>query len=654
MKVVFGFLFSSMLVNISNAQTPHIQWQKSLGGNYIDQANSIAQTNDGGYIVVGNSVSTNGNVTAHYGNWDIWAVKINGIGAIQWQRTLGGSNHDYATSIIQATDGDYVMAGYSFSNDSDVTGNHGIADYWIVKLDTIGDIKWQKSLGGNGNDWAQSIIQASDGNYVIAGSSYSTNGNVTGNHGDRDFWIVKIDTVGTIIWQKSLGGVRGDVAYSITQTYDGGFAVAGSSDSTSGDVTGHHGSSLYHDYWVVKLSSAGTIEWQKSLGGTNNDEACSIIQTADSGYVVAGNSYSNNGDVSGNHGGADYWILKLNSVGTLQWQKSLGGTGDDKAYSMIKTTSGGFILTGYSYSNNGNVTGNHGDADYWIAKLDSVGSIEWQKSLGGSSTDIGHSIIQATDGSFVIAGESNSVGGDVSGNHGGIDYWIVKLAECNLLTPSITLTGLATFCIGDSVSLTSSSMYNNHWSQGDTTQTIVVYSSGVYTDTVRNQIGCTASSIPITVTVNTGIVPTITQIGNSLQSSNASTYQWYLNDTLISGATGQTYITSQSGIYSVATIDVNGCPATSNQLSVIVSGIYSPVELQNVNLYIDLAAGKLYFNIVEEVISDVNIYDSNGRLVSQAKLQQRNEIDISQLSKGFYIAEIQVRDVIQRIRWLKM
>jgi hypothetical protein len=230
-----------------------------------------------------------------------------------WQKSFGGSLFDRAYSIQQTTDGGYIVAGESGSTDGDVTGNHGSADGWVVKLDSSGKIIWQKSLGGSSIDFSNSIQQTTDGGYIVAGYSFSNSENVTGNHGDFDSWVVKLNSSGNITWQKSLGGSNRDEAKSIQQTTDGGYIVAGYSYSINGDVTGNHGG---FDSWVVKLNSSGNITWQKSLGGSENDEATSIQQTTDGGYIVAGYAWSNDGDITGNHSSRDYWVVKLSSVHT--------------------------------------------------------------------------------------------------------------------------------------------------------------------------------------------------------------------------------------------------------------------------------------------------------------------------------------------------
>jgi hypothetical protein len=412
--------------------TNTIFWQKSLGGSHQDEAYSIQQTNDESYICVGMSYSNDGDVSGNHGSSDYWIVKLNSLGDIDWQKSFGGSWSDHANSIQQTIDGGYIIAGPASSYDGNVSGNHGIEDYWIVKLTSTGNIDWQKSLGGSSGDRAYSIQQTTDRGYIIAGYSRSNDGDVSGNRGDSDYWIVKITETGDIEWQKSLGGSAMDEAHSVQQTTDGGYIIAGNSNSNNGDVSGNHG---LFDCWIVKMTSIGNIDWKKSFGGSSTDLAYSIQQTTDGGYIIAGCSSSDDGDVTGNGGPSDYynerdyWIVKLTSTGDIEWQKSLGGSAQDEAYFIQQTNDGGYIIAGYSNSNNVDVSGNHGDDDYWIVKLTSTGNLDWQKSIGGSDDDKAYSIQQTTDGGYIIAGYSYSCDGDASGNHGGLDYWIVKIIE---------------------------------------------------------------------------------------------------------------------------------------------------------------------------------------------------------------------------------
>jgi len=409
-----------------------VTWGKCFGGKSNDVARSVQQTSDGGYIVTGFADSNDGDVTGNHGSGDYWVLKLNSIGIIEWQKCLGGTLSDDARSIQQTSDDGYIIAGYSMSNNGDVNNNHGNADYWIVKIDSLGNIEWQKCLGGSANDYSFSIQQTSDGGYITVGHAYSNDGNVSGNNGKYDYWVVKLNSLGIIEWQKSLGGTEDDIARSVQQTSDGGYIIAGYTFSNNGDVSGNHGS---YDYWVVKLDSSGNLQWQKCLGGNGTDTATSIQQTSDEGYIVAGYTYSKNGDVSGNHGSGDYWIVKLDSSGNLQWQKCLGGSSDDRAYSIQQLSNGGYIVTGDAISNDGNVSGNHGNNDYWVVKLDSSGNIDWQNCVGGSNKDYALSIESVSDGGYVVAGYSKSNDGDVSGNNGAEDYWIVRLDSNGNIKP---------------------------------------------------------------------------------------------------------------------------------------------------------------------------------------------------------------------------
>lgn len=415
-----------MLLTITTTLAqPAISWQKSLGGSANDNSYSIQQTLDGGYITAGETSSPDGDITTPLGGYDIWIVKMDASGTMEWQKSLGGSGHDAATCIRQTMDGGYIVAGSTNSTDGHVSGNHGLNDYWIVKLSATGQIEWQKSLGGTRGDWAYDIQQTLDSGYIIAGMSESNDGDVTGHHGIAgDYWIVKLDNSGNLQWQKSLGGDANDSALAIRSTPDDGYIVTGRTRSNDGDVSGNHGD---EDIWVVKLNNGGDIEWAKCLGGSNFDAATSVLPTDDGGYLTAGITYSSDGDVTNPRGFADYWLVKLDATGSIQWQKCYGGLSFDFAQALLNVGGGNFVLAGYSYSDDGNLIENKGNADYWIVKINDQGDILWQKSFGGSGTDFGNSIEQTADAGLIVAGQSNSTDYDVTGNHGQYDFWVVKL-----------------------------------------------------------------------------------------------------------------------------------------------------------------------------------------------------------------------------------
>lgn len=422
---LFLAIFLSVLFSYSQ------DFERHLGGSNYDQMNSVKQTPDGGYICIGSTTSYDGDVTENHGDPynaiydDAWIVKLTSAGNIQWQKCLGGTLEDYAQSIEQTTDGGYIIAGTSNSNDGDVTLNHGNTDIWIVKLKNSGDIHWQRSLGGSLSEYAQSIQQTTDGGYIVGGYSSSNNDDLTVNHGGIDYWIVKLTNTGIIQWQRSIGGTGDEWTGKVQQTADGGYIIGGNSLSNDGDISENHGG---HDIWSVKLTTTGSIQWKKCFGGTGNENLGSIQQTTDGGYIIAGDSASNDGDVTFNHGGSDFWIVKLNNAGTIQWQESFGGSAYDTVSSMVHTTDGGYAIVGSSGSNDGDVTVNNGSSDAWIIKLNNQGIIQWQKSLGSTVSDYGNEVRQTADGGYIIAGISID-----NINEGNPDSWVTKVSNSGII-----------------------------------------------------------------------------------------------------------------------------------------------------------------------------------------------------------------------------
>jgi hypothetical protein len=360
-----------------------IEWQNTIGGNEDDQLQFIQQTSDGGYILGGSSLSNiSGDKTENcIGDYDFWIVKTNSTGIVQWQNTIGGTGEDYLYSIQQTTDGGYILGGFSSSNISgDKTENClGVYDYWIVKTNSTGVIEWQNTIGGNTNDMLLSVKQTPDGGYILGGwsMSYISGDKTETCYGVRDYWIIKTDSIGNIQWQNTIGGSDHDWFLSLIQTSDEGYLLGGYSFSNiSGEKT--ENSNGWQDYWIVKLDSLGNLQWQNTIGGNLDDELFSIVQTDDEGYILGGWSYSDiSGDKTENsNGGWDYWVVKTDSIGKVQWQNTIGGSLNDECYSIGQSSDGGLILGGKSVSNiSGDKTENCMSMDYWIIKISSTNLI---------------------------------------------------------------------------------------------------------------------------------------------------------------------------------------------------------------------------------------------------------------------------------------
>lgn len=329
---------------------------------------------------------------------------------------------DVLYSVQQIADGGYILGGYSNSTNTGdkIEVGNGYYDYWVIKLDSTGSVIWQNTIGGNYDDYLFDIIQTIDGGFLLGGFSASNlSGDKTeGYLGGNDFWIIKLDSLGNIEWQNTIGGSYTD-QFSMEQTLDGGYILGGSSksgisaDKTEACIGGF-------DYWILKIDITGNIEWQHTFGGNLDDELTSIQQTTDNGYILGGYSLSGlSGDkTEASIGGFDYWIVKLDSSGSIQWQQTIGGNLDDKLRSIKQNMDGGYILCGYSYSDaSGDKTeasiGPFGYADYWIVKINVVGEIEWQHTIGGDMNDIAWDISQCFDGGYIVGGYSFSgVSGD--------------------------------------------------------------------------------------------------------------------------------------------------------------------------------------------------------------------------------------------------
>lgn len=434
-KITLIIVLALFIVQSALAQAPSIEWSKCFGGTGGDVGRCIQQTKDSGYIIVGNAGSSNGDVYKNEGSSDFWIVKLNKFGDTNWTRVFGGTDPEYATAVQQTDDEGYIVIGQSSSNDGDFAGGRsGNYDCWIINLDKFGNTQWKKHYGGSGSDVPRDMLLTADSGFIVAGISSSNNGDVNGNHGSSDYWIFKLNKMGSIIWTKSYGGTGNDQAFSIYET-NNGYLLAGQTDSKNGDVWGNHGKT---DYWILKINSIGDTIWTKTFGGTEDDLGHYIKQTLDGGYIVGGCSQSNNGDVSAHHGDsskADIWIVKLNSNRDIQWQKSLGGSQNEAlystllAFSMLETTDSAYLISTYTSSSDGDVISNNGSSDMWLLKLTKSGNIAWQKTFGGISVDYGHSIKPTYDGGYVVTGMAGANGGDISGSHGGADLWVIKFGE---------------------------------------------------------------------------------------------------------------------------------------------------------------------------------------------------------------------------------
>ncbi|RFN59558.1 T9SS type A sorting domain-containing protein [Marixanthomonas ophiurae] len=450
MKSTTTFLcFISILITAFNlyAQDPNIIWQRTIGGANEDKDPVLLKIQDG-LLVGGTSQSDiSGEKTENSrGGKDFWILKLNNTGDIIWQRTIGGSGDDNLTSLSKTNDGGYLIGG---SSNSPISGektenSKGGSDYWIIKLDESGSILWQKTIGGTENDTSRTLKQTDDGGYIVYGSSYSgiSGDRTVSNNGDPDLWILKLQPDLSISWQNSYNYIPtfSHHASNLEITDNGDYIFSSTLDSF-GQISSYH---------ITKINSSGTTLWNNIYGGERTELAPFISATNEGNFIVAGASDSSiSGDKNENSQGSfDYWLLELDSNGAINWQNTIGGAFGEQPWDVITTQDGGYIVSGNSDSDiSGDKTENSkGGSDYWIVKVNDVGVITWQNTIGGEFIDDYAQVMEGENGNIFVCGESNSnISADKTENSRGLkDFWILKLnttlgLDENSLYSTITL-----------------------------------------------------------------------------------------------------------------------------------------------------------------------------------------------------------------------
>lgn len=389
-KLIVTFIYIVSILSLGSRgvyanEPPDIMWAKTFGGTNIDIGHDVKQTSDGGFIITGYTRSF-GTMSGR----NVWLIKTDALGNEEWNNAFGGNDDDEGYSVQQTTDGGYIVAGHTKSF------GMGLKDVYLIKTDALGNMQWSRTFGGVNDDEGYSVQQTTDGGFIIAGvtSSFS--------FGGRDVWLIKTDASGNETWRKNLGGLSSDGAWSVEQTSDGGFIIGG--------WTFSHGPGFLGNAWLLKTDAQGNEQWNKAFGGTGVDRAYSAKQTSDGGYILTGYTSSFGAGLD------DLLLIRTDAQGNEIWFKTFGGTGRDYGNDVQQTFDGGFIVTGYTLS-----FGAGGD-DVWLVKTDANGNEEWNKTFGGTSSDIGYAVQQTTDGGFIITGHTLSFGAGVH------DVWLIRLS----------------------------------------------------------------------------------------------------------------------------------------------------------------------------------------------------------------------------------
>ena len=417
-------------------------WQKCTGGTAYETAFCFENTHDGCYLVGSTTRSGDGDLAGRTGNdAAIWIQKINAKGSVLWSRILGGSGTEEIRAMKVTRDGGSIIVGFSDSKDPFVPNNNGKRDAYIIRLDALGNTKWSKTYGGSGNDIANAVIQLDDEGFIVGGETGSRDGNVKINKGGIDFWLIRLDKSGNIIWETTFGGVANETITSITLTQDGNILAGGVTDSgpNDGDVTYNNGKT---DLFLVKITKSNQLIWKRFLGGNSNEELHGIATRSDGGFVLAATTFSNADPIKNPKGGGDVWIVSIDAEGRIVWEKTFGGSGDEGANSISATYDGNYLVCGTTRSKDGDITRSKGLYDAWLFKITIAGDFIWKQTLGGSENESFYACHEIPSGDYVAAGITESTNGDLTGitKQGGGDSWLLCYRDPVSPPQAISLT----------------------------------------------------------------------------------------------------------------------------------------------------------------------------------------------------------------------
>jgi PKD repeat protein len=438
------------IYQIAFAQLPQVQWAKCFGGSSDDRAYSVIAAHKGGYLLCGVSSSSDGDISFNHGNSDAWIVKTDSLGNIEWEHSYGGSNADLFRSVIATADGAYVACGETASADGDVSSNHGLTDFWVVKIDSTGNILWENTYGGTKDEGANDLAK-SDSGFFVAGETFSDDGDITSYKDGGDAWLISIDENGTLIDAKAKGGSKEDFYSAILPSSFGGFLLSGTTFSNNGNVSGlNHGGS---DAWLAKISDDAALQWTQCYGGAFNDGSYEAIEDQFGHYILSG-VYSTDSLHQ------DSWFFSVDSSGAELTSANYGGNGTEFGGPVFQNYTNTFVMAPTSASPlSGDLNCHIGNEDIWLYETETDGGINWQQCLGGTSNDRSSASMLTVDSLYLICGYTNSNDVNVSGNHGSYDYWLVKV------TPGCSVHANFTYSAnGSNVTFTNTSTNDTGWS----------------------------------------------------------------------------------------------------------------------------------------------------------------------------------------------
>lgn len=653
MKTCLTFITIFFIVlSMSSVGQYSVKWNRNTGGSGADFGKSICLSADSTcYYIAGYSNSVNFDILDNNGGFDIFISKIDHSGSTLWTKCFGGAGNDYVHKIITLSDNNILICGFTSSNDTFFSGNHGGYDVLLMKIDTSGAIIWKKLYGGSADDGdhSMSVIEGQDHKITVITGTKSSGGDIVGSHGSGDFWLFKTDSSGNLIWQKCFGGSGDEDGHAILPMDDGGYILAGHTFSDDMDVSGLH-SVGKEDGWLLRTDSSLNIKWQKCLGGTNIEFLNNMCFDGPGKLLITGFTNSNDYDIVNNHGDYDAWLLKVDTSGNIIWSKTFGGTGGDYSCEIINNHDGSFIIGGYSNSIDGDLNYNYGGFDYSLFKIDSSGGLVWQNNFGGSLTDKVQAVSAYFNGDILMTGFSNSTDNNVTGNKGGMDSWTIRTGCTKPIADFIPSS--AEVCSGELVSFlnNSSGALNYEWFSNST-----MFSDSLNPQTVATIIGNNTITLisafdgcadTLSIVINVKPMPLVDLGNDTLVISGSSfvldaenigaVYDWS------TGEHTSSIVVYPPGTYSVHE-NLDGCEAndtisigilTGINIDKIIDGVIEifPIPFDDkINIWSDKT----------EAAESITISDFTGKIYLKKLLSSNKEIiDMSNLKKGIYFLKI--------------
>ena len=398
----------------------------TFGGALNESAQAVVATPNGGFAVLGHTQSEDGDLEEKTNaSFDLWLLQFDAQGDLLWDRTYGGVGNERAADLVLRPEGGFVLLG---SQENLEIGSPN-PDLWVLGVDANGTLQWEQSFGYSGADYGTQLLATKEGSYLLSGVLDVTASNGLGNkkrtrkHAGGDYWVLKLDRSGQLLWRNYFGGLQTDTPYGLAETMDGGYLIVGSSDSADTDITNNIGS---YDAWVVKINEDGQKLWERNYGGSQIDNAYGIRPAENGSFVLIGDSRSTDLPRAPNKGGADLWFWEIASDGTLLNEKTFGGSSFEVGHSIERITNKQWLIAGSSRSSEGDLMVNQGQNDLWTLVLDNKGEqVLWQQTLGGSQIDFAYDATQLSNGTVVTVGESSSADGDLIQNEGYSDLVII-------------------------------------------------------------------------------------------------------------------------------------------------------------------------------------------------------------------------------------